>query len=148
MKIIICLDMNNGIRFNKRRQSKDREVIYDILRNYGDSKIWMTSYSKEMFDESIMLLEDKEESQNLLALIERNVMVDEECLDKADKMDYCFIESDIVNKYTDEIKEVIVYRWDKIYPQDERFDIEVDRINNIKELKGYSHDIISRETYL
>ena len=32
MKIIACLDDNNGLLFNNRRQSRDRVVIEDILK--------------------------------------------------------------------------------------------------------------------
>ena len=30
MNIIVCLDDNQGMLFNKRRQSKDRQVLEDI----------------------------------------------------------------------------------------------------------------------
>ena len=31
MKIIVCLDDNSGMMFNRRRQSRDRVVIDDII---------------------------------------------------------------------------------------------------------------------
>ncbi len=147
MNIIICLDKNNGIGFNNRRQSRDREVIVDILEVCNNKKLWMNSYSKEMFDESIKVLEDYEKRQELLKIIDKNINVDESFLDKVDREDYCFVESGIINDYRECVDKVIVYRWDKVYPQDEMFDIGRYRINNIKEIKGYSHDVIIREIY-
>ena len=31
MQIIVCLDTKNGMMFNHRRQSRDREVLNDIF---------------------------------------------------------------------------------------------------------------------
>ena len=39
MKIIACLDDNNGLLFNNRRQSRDRVVIEDILKDCHNSKL-------------------------------------------------------------------------------------------------------------
>ena len=41
MKLIICVDDNNGMMFNRRRQSKDREVRHDILAYTMPERIWM-----------------------------------------------------------------------------------------------------------
>lgn len=148
MNIIICLDKSNGISFNNRRQSRDREVVYDILRNCKNSKIWMNSYSKEMFDESLNNIKVDVQKQDLKKIMEDNINVDELFLDKAEEEDYCFVESGAINDYKDRIDKIILYRWDKAYPQDEVFDINGYSVNNIEEIKGYSHDMIIREIYV
>ena len=45
MKIFICLDDNNGMMFNGRRQSRDEAVVKDILDFAGEEKVWVSSYS-------------------------------------------------------------------------------------------------------
>ena len=44
MKIIACLDDNNGLLFNNRRQSRDRVVIEDILKDCHNSKLWINNF--------------------------------------------------------------------------------------------------------
>ena len=44
MKIFICLDDNNGMMFNGRRQSRDEAVVKDILDFAGEEKVWESSY--------------------------------------------------------------------------------------------------------
>ena len=41
MKVIVCIDDNGGMLFNKRRQSRDRKVLEDI--SLMTDKIWMVS---------------------------------------------------------------------------------------------------------
>ena len=84
MKVILCLDKNNGMMFNNRRQSRDRYVIEDILIICHNKKLWMSKYSEEMFSE--YLIESDEEE------IKHNILVDREYISKAEDGDYCFIE--------------------------------------------------------
>ena len=53
MKLIICVDDNNGMMFNRRRQSKDREVRHDILAYTMPERIWMNEYSLEQLKRTI-----------------------------------------------------------------------------------------------
>ena len=39
MNIIICLDDNNGMMFNKRRQSQDRILRADLEREFIKDKV-------------------------------------------------------------------------------------------------------------
>ena len=41
MTAIICMDDKNGILFNRRRQSQDRLLREDLLRETGSSPLWM-----------------------------------------------------------------------------------------------------------
>ena len=49
MYIILCLDDNNGLAFNHRRQSQDRIVAEDISKTVGEKKLWITDYSRKLF---------------------------------------------------------------------------------------------------
>ena len=50
MNIIVCVEDNNGMMFNKRRVSQDVAVREDIYKNLGDKKLIMNAYSFKMFD--------------------------------------------------------------------------------------------------
>ena len=52
MNVILCVDDNNGMMFNHRRQSRDCVIIEHIINLVGENKLWMNSYSSKLFDES------------------------------------------------------------------------------------------------
>ena len=45
MNVIICLDQNNGMLFNNRRQSRDRIVRKNILEYINGAKLYMDEFS-------------------------------------------------------------------------------------------------------
>lgn len=49
MKIIVCVDNQNGMMFNHRRQSQDRVLKKRILELTGGKKLWMNAYSQKQF---------------------------------------------------------------------------------------------------
>ena len=49
MKIIVCVDNQNGMMFNHRRQSQDRALRKRILELTGGKKLWMNAYSQKQF---------------------------------------------------------------------------------------------------
>ena len=142
MKVILCLDKNNGMMFNNRRQSRDRYVIEDILKICHNKKLWMSKYSEEMFNE-YLIASDKEE-------IKHNILVDREYISKAEDGDYCFIEDLDLRDYNITVSEIIIYRWDKHYPADMHFDVKFEGYvcKNREEIKGFSHEKIIKEIYV
>ncbi len=131
MIAIICLDQNNGMFFNDRRQSKDRTVRKDILSITAKKRLFMTEYSYAQFKE-----DDGCDIQHI------NICTD---FFEQEKDDYCLIE----NCYFDDRKaeRLIVYRWDKVYPADHRYNLNGWNLKNTMEFQGYSHDKITREIY-
>ena len=55
MIAIVCLDENNGMFFNERRQSKDRYVIRDIVHMVENNTLYINEYSKELFEKIILI---------------------------------------------------------------------------------------------
>ena len=49
MKIIVCVDNQNGMMFNHRRQSQDRVLRKRIMELTGGKKLWMNAYSQKQF---------------------------------------------------------------------------------------------------
>ena len=129
MVLIVCLDLNNGMYFNNRRQSRDREVIKDIAFITKNNNLIMTEYSHKLFEnecENIVITDDFE-GQYL-------------------KNDFCFVENEDVQ--LENIKKIIVYRWDKVYPSDYCLNLEGYHLTATLEFKGYSHEKIVKEVYL
>ena len=133
MKLIVCVDDNFGMLFNKRRQSKDSHLRADMLELTREGNLWMNAYSANQFEDASAL------------------HVDEAFLDKAAMDDYCFVENTDMLPYADGISGVIVYRWNRAYPSDVKFPIDLfqDRWTLISstEFAGSSHEKITREIY-
>ena len=131
MNIIICLDNNNGISFNNRRQSRDKNVINRIFQVTSKEKLRMNDYSYKIF-------------------LNNDVFVDQDFLKLAGYDDYCFCEDDSFISYNDDINKIIVYRWNRVYPSDKKIDASlfIDRkLTSTVDFIGNSHDKITEEIY-
>lgn len=130
MILIVCLDDQNGMAFNHRRQSRDRLVIERIENLVAGKKLWMAPYSQKLFS------------------IE-NLVVSAGYLSEADAADYCFAELDDVRPYENQVQKVIVFRWNRHYPSDVRFGIDLStwRLAAAEEFPGSSHEKITMEVY-
>lgn len=49
MKLIVCLENNNGVIFNKRRVSSDKKVTKKIIELTQGKKLWISYYTQELF---------------------------------------------------------------------------------------------------
>ena len=131
MTIIVCVDDNNGILFNKRRQSRDKAVIADIINSVEDNAvISVTPYSSLLF----------EEYQSRIKI----------CESFDDDSSICFVEDADISHLEERIDQIILYKWNRVYPASVYFDIELDSWKCISsgEFCGNSHDTITKEIYL
>ncbi len=134
MKVIVALDDDNGMMFNGRRQSRDavvREKIAEIT--YG-SRLWMNEYSRKQFQD-----------------MEINKEAAEDFLDKAAEGEYCFIEDTGISGVLERVEEFIIFRWNRRYPGDLKFDV-IPGENGFAciesgEFEGRSHDKITMEVW-
>lgn len=136
MIAIVTVDDNNGIFFNRRRQSRDSTVIEKVasLANAKNSYLLMNSYSSVLF-----------ESDKL-----RNAIVSDKFLEIANDEDCCFVEGTPLTPYISKIQQLIVFRWNRRYPADMYFDINLANgwsLIDTEEFKGTSHDKITMEVY-
>ncbi len=129
----ICIDDNNGMMFNKRRLSQDREIINDLIRNFGKHRIFTNNFSSILFED----YNDK-------------VIIDDNLMSVAKKNDVCFIENIEINKYSDKINGIILYRWNRKYPSDMKLNMNLSnfKLDTQYDFKGNSHDKITREVYI
>lgn len=133
MIVIICLDDDNGMVFNKRRQSRDRAVIERICKNFAGKRIFVSEYSAELFSDKSL------------------IHVDNNFLENAEKDDVCFVEKKSLSPYIDKMETIIVYRWNRKYPSDIKLDIPLidsdwSLISSV-DFAGHSHEKITEEIY-
>lgn len=135
MKLIVCVDDKFGMLFGGRRQSKDCALRENMLELTQNSLLWMNAYTAAQF-------EDKAD----------NIRIDEACLEKVGAEEYCFAENSDIVPYADRVRCVILYHWNRTYPSDSRFPIELfaDRwhLESVTEFSGTSHETITREVYV
>ena len=129
MKLIICVDNNNGILFNGRRVSKDKNVISDIQEMIRGSNLICSQYSSEIFYESG---------------IENLIVCDKE-INELIEDGYYFAENILPNNIL-KFEEIIIYKWNREYPSDLKFEFDLKdyfEINNV-DFVGNSHERITK----
>jgi hypothetical protein len=128
MKVIICLDDNNGMLFNNRRQSRDSAVLEDIFASLGEEKLNIFQFSQKLFDS-----------------FGDRVSV---CTTLMEQGTY-FIENIDLKSYEGSLNEIVVYRWNRVYPADFYCEIDLGAFNIVSELEfqGSSHDKITKIVY-
>lgn len=134
MRVIACLDDNGGMTFNNRRQSRDRVLSADVLETARGRRLFISPYSALLFEGSAA-----------------DIFESEDFLDLADGEGYCFVENRALLPYADRIDEVILYKWNRRYPSQTYFDLDLDALGfrcvSVEEFAGYSHEKITKETY-
>lgn len=126
MNLIVCIANNNGIMFNKRRVSKDALLIERLKGITKENKIYVSEYSKPLFDGF----------DNLVLSIENLT-----------NNDFYFLENE---GYNGNIDKIIIYKWNRDYPADKYFDIDLSSYELIstQDFQGSSHDLITEEIYI
>ena len=132
MKLIVCVDDQGGVMFNRRRVSSDRRVVADIMDVVGDSQLFISEYSAKLFSVA----------ENISALKDFSAV-------GAD--DYVFLEDTLLPDSWAGISEVVVYHWNRLYPSDLRFPVDelrsLGKLMSVLDFKGNSHEKITREVY-
>lgn len=130
MKLILCLDDRNGLAFNRRRLSRDAEVCRRIVQLAGADRLWMNGYSYKLFEP-----------------LTAAAAVDEDFLEKAGQTEFCFTETSLPDM--DTVTAVYVFRWNRSYPADLKFDPEQYGFTKTvaEEFTGNSHPQITLEVY-
>ena len=134
MTVIVCLDNANGMMFNYRRQSRDANVVKDILNTIKGTSLLIAPYSEPLFSQA-----------------ECSVSISDSFLTDADANDYCFVENTSVAKFKEKISKLIIYKWNRDYPSDFYFDIDYAndyKLETTLDFVGTSHEKITKEVYV
>ena len=132
MRVIVCLDDRNGMLFNHRRQSRDREVLKEILKDAEGKRLWIRPFSQKLFQGT-----------------ENRVQVSDFPLDAASPGETCFVEDLSLAGWEDSIESLTVYRWNRHYPGDFFLDLDLSGwpLVSQREFPGNSHEKITKEVY-
>lgn len=133
MILISCVDEHMGIMFNNRRQSQDSTLRERIVQISSKSKLWMNRYSETQFKENIA----------------SHINISDYFLNEAASGEFCFVEDKQTKKYESSIEIIILYKWNKTYPSDMNFDIDLSNWNCVRstDFAGSSHEKITEEIY-
>lgn len=134
MILIACVDDKGGILFNHRRQSQDRILRDRVKAMTAASTLYMSPYTARQFGGDLP----------------ENAVVSDNFLDEAGDGDYCFVEDADPAPYEDRAEKIVLYRWNRDYPRDTLFPIDMDMWNreSSQEFEGSSHDDITEEVYV
>ena len=129
MQVIITVENRNGMLFNHRRVSRDQKVSERILAYCKEKKLWMNAYSAKLFENN------------------PQIRVSETYLEQKDAI--CFVEDQDVTPYLPEIDTIILFHWNRDYPADFFFTVDLSEWNRIhqEEFAGKSHEKITMEVY-
>ena len=137
MKIVVCVDDNGGMLFNQRRQSRDAILLEDMLSMVEEmeGKLWIAPFSEK-------LIKPYMEERPFIT-------IDENYWDEAEAQDFCFVENETPMKWNEKIDSIILYRWNRVYPADTYFDMDLRgwQLISTGEFSGASHERITKEVY-
>ena len=129
MQVIITVENRNGMLFNHRRVSRDQKISERILAYCKEKRLWMNAYSAKLFENN------------------PQIRVSETFLEQKDAI--CFVEYQDVTPYLPEIDTIILFHWNRDYPADFFFTVDLSEWNRIhqEEFAGKSHEKITMEVY-
>ena len=132
MILFVCVDDELGMAFGGRRQSRDRALCEDMIAFAAGKTIRMHPRSAKLFEGlGGVVAVGGELAQGIGA---------DEC---------CFVEFEPVTQLAERAQTLVVYRWNRHYPADLRFDVPLEKwsLREVTEFVGTSHEKITREVY-
>ena len=129
MTVYVCLDERNGMLFNKRRQSRDAAVLADI-RDSLPGNLSVDPFSQKLVQGAGIPFELAEET------------LPEDA--------HFFLEARSAKAVVEQASKVVIYRWNRHYPADVRFDGDLSPfvLESTGEFPGKSHETITKEVYV
>ena len=132
--VAVCVDDQNGMGFGGRRQSRDRVLIADFMSDFPQrTPVFVSEYSHSLFADY------------------PQVRVAANPLSDCEDGGICFVELQPLMPYLDEIETLILYRWNRFYPSDLKFDIPLAdsglSLQSSCQFAGSSHEKITKEVY-
>ena len=117
-----------------KRQSRDIEVTNSVINLSKNGKLFINPYSKKLFEEAGFI---------------DFIIQDDSSLDFPDNS-YFFNETAAPSVFEKAADEIILFRWNRAYPGDIHFDINLNsgwKLISSKEFAGKSHEKITMEVY-
>ena len=132
MKTIVCIDDKFGVSFDGKRQSRDRELIENLMGFTDGARVIISQKSASLFEG-------------------RQIEISDDPMGVAGDGDFVFCEGESLLPYLDKIDEMIIYKWNRTYPRDALLDLIPERCGfkliDSCDFVGSSHKKITREVY-
>ena len=136
MTVLAALDERGGMMFNGRRQSQDKLLRQRIVDMTQGSCLRMNAYTFKQFT----------------GMDAAQIQVSEDFLQTAGENDFCLVENVSAAPYADKIQRLILFFWNRDYPNDFRFDIDWTappwKKMETLDFPGFSHEKITQEVYI
>ncbi len=133
ISVAVCLDDELGMMFYGRRQTRDRVLCREFLDSVNGRKIYVNSFSSVLFPDAA------------------NLIISDNPLEECEGGGVVFAENLDIKAHLPDINEFIIYRWNRSYPSDKKFDINLENekfnLTSIIEFEGSSHGNIRKEIY-
>lgn len=131
MIAIVCVDDNNGMMFNNRRQSRDKTITERIIKISENSTLWMNEYSRKLFADN------------------SNICVSDTFLSECKENEFAFIENCSLLPFEEKLTKLIIFKWNCTYPYDLQLDISPEKwkLVSTEDFIGNSHEKITMEVY-
>ncbi|MBO6158472.1 MAG: hypothetical protein J6P72_04305, partial [Firmicutes bacterium] len=140
MKVLVCVEARGGTLFNGRRQSSDRNVSRDMLKEAGalgeDGKLispeeaerqgrrlWISPFSRKLFrgkSDYLVVLEDPLREAKEDETFEKGFQSS-----FSEGMITVFVEDQPLSPYEEAIEELVLYQWNRVYPFDRKLDLDL-----------------------
>lgn len=134
MTLFFCLDDNQGMLFNNRRQSRDRAVLRDMAAQLTGPLMIDPMSEKMMLRHQIPYLPAPEAPEEI------------------DPSAQYFVEEARPEDLLKLADRVVLYRWNRVYPADRYFEAALPEegfsLAEVREFPGHSHETITREVYV
>lgn len=110
MILILCLDNQNGMCFGGKRQSSDQMVLKKIAEITFGQTLWVTPYTKTLFEVSGMLA----------YVPQLRVSNNPQLSAQGEEGSFCFVENQPIQ---DGINQMLLFFWNTTYPATMHFEI-------------------------
>ena len=129
MIIAACVDEAMGLRFNGRRQSRDRVLVQELM-GLASGTLRVGPFSEKLF-------------------AGQEVYVGSDWLSAARPGDWCLCEGDEYLAYADRIEKIVLFQWNRSYPADLFFTFPGTwTLRSKRDFAGSSHEKITVEEYV
>ena len=130
MTIYVCLDDNDGMLFNKRRQSRDVRILED-MQTQLPGVLTIDPFSEKLIGAAGIPY----------------VLAGETLPEDA----HFFLENRPASEVAAQADQVVLYRWNRVYPADVHWDVDLSAegfcLQGTSEFPGKSHETITKEVY-
>lgn len=132
MILAFCVDDQGGLAFNHRRQSRDRGLVADLLAAAGARPVFCLPYSVGLFDPGAVTVTNDSGAVPTDGIL--------------------FLENTDPAAYIPQAEELILYRWNRLYPADLTLNGTPAQwgyqLQDTTDFAGTSHEKITRERYV